>query len=168
MKRNAKIPKTLIKLKIAEGVKAELAQRDAPTQAKSFCKPDACAAKEVLLIKKEQRIKQQIETINKLEHELHVAQQNIATIRQDQPLPIYGLVQSDGLIVHNWRQSWKWISNWCFVLIAYISVYGIPPEIMALIPVNAQGTITAIVAGVGIIGRLINQSKNGGSDGDSH
>lgn len=64
-----------------------------------------------------------------------------------------------GVIIHNWKSGWKWISNWMFVLIAYIAVNGVPSEIMAIIPIKHQGSIIAFCAVIGIFFRFYNQSR---------
>ncbi|MCU4306987.1 hypothetical protein KTH06_14310 [Acinetobacter ursingii] len=64
-----------------------------------------------------------------------------------------------GFLVSNWKTGWKWISNWMFVLIGFISVYGVPTEIVSLIPEASQGKVTAILAILGFICRFVNQSK---------
>lgn len=65
-----------------------------------------------------------------------------------------------GLIVQNWHTAWKWISTWAFGLIAYVSVAGIPPEVLALVPEASQGKVTAALALLGFVGRFINQSRS--------
>ena len=63
------------------------------------------------------------------------------------------------VFVHNWRNGWKWLSGWAFILIGYISVYGVPSEILTLVPEANQAKATAILALVGLICRFINQSQ---------
>ncbi|ENX48780.1 MULTISPECIES: DUF7940 domain-containing protein [Acinetobacter] len=79
-----------------------------------------------------------------------------------QILPVITSVEASihsGLLVNNWKSGWKWLSNWMFILIGYISVYGIPPEIVSLIPEASQGKVTTILAIIGFLTRFINQSK---------
>lgn len=64
-----------------------------------------------------------------------------------------------GLIVQNWHTAWKWISTWAFGLIAYVSVAGIPPEVLALVPEASQSKVTAVLALLGFVGRFVNQSR---------
>lgn len=64
-----------------------------------------------------------------------------------------------GVIVHNWKSGWKWISNWMFLVIAYIAINGVPPEIMAIIPIKHQGYVIAFCAIAGIGFRFYNQSR---------
>ena len=62
-------------------------------------------------------------------------------------------------LVENWRKGWMWLSNWMFALIAYVAVYGIPPEVMALLPVESQTKVIAVLSVLGVIFRFINQFK---------
>lgn len=64
-----------------------------------------------------------------------------------------------GLIVQNWHTAWKWLSTWAFAAIGYVSLYGIPPEVLALVPEASQSKVTAALALLGFVGRFINQSK---------
>ena len=41
----------------------------------------------------------------------------------------------------------------------YVSLYGIPPEVLALVPEASQSKVTAALALLGFVGRFINQSK---------
>ena len=87
-----------------------------------------------------------------------------AEIESNKPVFVTGeLVQGKaiqfGFLVSNWRSGWKWISSWTFALIAYIAVYGIPPEIMSLLPVGSQTKVIAVLSIIGMICRFINQSK---------
>lgn len=64
-----------------------------------------------------------------------------------------------GWLVQNWRKGWMWLSNWVFAAIGYIAVFGIPPEVMALLPVESQTKVIAVLSVLGVIFRFINQSK---------
>lgn len=64
-----------------------------------------------------------------------------------------------GPIVENWRDSWKWISNWCFGLIVFFATTPIPPEVLAVLPENVRYYFIAFTAFCGFVGRYINQSK---------
>ena len=64
-----------------------------------------------------------------------------------------------GLIVQNWHTAWKWLSTWAFAAIGYVSLYGIPPEVLALVPEASQSKVTAVLALLGFVGRFINQSR---------
>ena len=76
------------------------------------------------------------------------------------PLSGGGISPVTSLIVPNWHTAWKWISTWAFGLIAYISVAGVPPEVIALVPEASQGKVTAVLALIGFVGRFLNQSRN--------
>lgn len=70
-----------------------------------------------------------------------------------------GFVNYSGPIVENWRDSWKWISNWCFGLIVFFATTPIPPEVLAVLPENIRYYVIAFTAFCGFVGRYINQSK---------
>lgn len=78
------------------------------------------------------------------------------------PIPIQGTLVStlnEGFLVRNWRDSKKWISNWCFGLIAFLAVTPIPPEVLAILPENVRYYLIAFTAFCGFLGRYINQTK---------
>ncbi|WP_419348286.1 hypothetical protein [Acinetobacter defluvii] len=64
-----------------------------------------------------------------------------------------------GWLVQNWRKGWLWLSNWVFAAIGYIAVFGIPPEVMALLPVESQTKVIAVLSVLGVIARFIDQSR---------
>ena len=61
--------------------------------------------------------------------------------------------------VKNWKEGWKWLSNWAFVLVIFLATTPLPPEILVLVPEENQKHVIAIVAIAGLILRFINQSK---------
>lgn len=69
--------------------------------------------------------------------------------------------ENNGLVVSNWRNSWKWISNIAFALIVAVQAFfdTLPPELIATLPHDAQSKITMGLAVLGVIGRFINQSR---------
>ena len=69
------------------------------------------------------------------------------------------LVKKHCWLVQNWRKGWLWLSNWAFAVIGYIAVFGIPSEVMALLPVESQTKVIAVLSVLGVIFRFINQSK---------
>lgn len=86
-------------------------------------------------------------------------------LQQAQPLQYVtatiGTVENQaGVLVHNWRSGWKWISNWAFILIGYISVYGVPNEVLMFVPEASQAKVTGLLALIGLVFRFINQTKN--------
>lgn len=70
-----------------------------------------------------------------------------------------GFTVYSGHIVENWRDSWKWISNWCFGLIVFFATTPIPPEVLAVLPENVRIYLIAFTAFCGFFGRYLNQSK---------
>lgn len=66
--------------------------------------------------------------------------------------------------VKNWKEGWKWLSNWAFVLVIFLATTPLPPEILVLVPEENQKHVIAIVAVAGLILRFINQSKRIGHD----
>lgn len=69
--------------------------------------------------------------------------------------------KNNGVVVSNWRNSWKWMSNIAFALIIAIQAFfdTLPPELIATLPHDAQSKITMALAVLGVIGRFINQSR---------
>ncbi|HAV3836683.1 hypothetical protein [Acinetobacter baumannii] len=62
-------------------------------------------------------------------------------------------------IVENWRSGWLWLSNWFVALIAYVQIYGVPPELIQLLPMATQQRVTAALAVLAFIGRFIDQNR---------
>ena len=86
-------------------------------------------------------------------------------LQQTQPLQYVtatiGTIENQaGVLVHNWRSGWKWLSNWAFILIGYISVYGVPNEVLMFVPEASQAKVTGLLALIGLVFRFINQTKN--------
>lgn len=63
------------------------------------------------------------------------------------------------VVVPNWKDSIRWISTWCFGLIAFFAVTPIPPEVLAVLPDDIRAYLIAFTAFCGFVGRYINQSK---------
>lgn len=74
-------------------------------------------------------------------------------------LCVSNYVENHGLLVRNWQTFWKWLSTWAFAAIGYVSFYGVPQEILVLVPEANQSTVTGVLALIGFVGRFINQSK---------
>ena len=70
-----------------------------------------------------------------------------------------GSFTNTGFVVGNWRNSWKWISNWCFGLIVFFATTPIPPELLLVLPENVRMHLIAWTAFCGFVGRYLNQSK---------
>lgn len=93
-----------------------------------------------------------------------LARQNInlkyqLEIKPEPVMASLGFKTYTGPIVENWRDSWKWISNWCFGLIVFFATTPIPPEVLAVLPENVRYYFIASTAFCGFVGRYINQSK---------
>ena len=67
--------------------------------------------------------------------------------------------QYSGWIVQNWRRGWLWLSNWMFAAIAWVAIYGVPPEIIALIPEANRENFIPMMSALGIICRFIDQNR---------
>lgn len=66
---------------------------------------------------------------------------------------------NNSTFVHNWRDSWKWISTWCFALIAFFAAVDIPPEALAVLPDNIRSYVITFTAFCGLLGRYLKQSE---------
>ena len=93
-----------------------------------------------------------------------LARQNInlryqLEIKPEPVVASLGFKTYTGPVVENWRDSWKWISNWCFGLIVFFATTPIPPEVLAVLPENVRYYFIAFTAFCGFVGRYINQSK---------
>jgi hypothetical protein len=97
--------------------------------------------------------------IEQLKKQLTDALKQPIQITPDYAAGILEETKHTGLIVQNWHTAWKWVSTWAFGLIAYVSVAGIPPEVLALVPEASQSKVTAALALLGFVGRFINQSR---------
>ena len=97
--------------------------------------------------------------ISQLKKRLAEAMKQSPQITPDYIQGVLEEAQHTGLLVKNWHTAWKWVSTWAFGLIAYVSVAGIPPEVLALVPEASQSKVTAALALLGFVGRFINQSK---------
>lgn len=62
-------------------------------------------------------------------------------------------------IVQNWHKGWLWLSNWIFILIAWVAYNGIPPELLTLIPEANRENVIPILSALGVICRFIDQSR---------
>lgn len=96
--------------------------------------------------------------ILELERQLEVSKNNFETFKKEQQsLAALGFVDKS-FIVHNWRDSWKWLSNWCFGLVMFFAVTPLPPELLAVLPEHIRFYVIAWIAFCGMVGRYINQS----------
>lgn len=81
---------------------------------------------------------------------------------QGKPQPIFDkqmINMKTRWIVQNWRRGWMWLSNWMFAVIAWVAFYGIPPELLALIPEANRENVIPILSALGVICRFIDQSR---------
>lgn len=101
----------------------------------------------------------QLEQADRYQKLVEELQANIAEQEQMLKSILGELSVNNRFFVKNWHTAWKWISTWAFGLIAYVSVAGIPPEVLALVPEASQAKVTAVLALLGFIGRFINQSR---------
>ena len=62
-------------------------------------------------------------------------------------------------LVTNWREGYKWLSNWAFVLVVFLATTPLPPELLMLLPEDNQKHLIATVALAGLILRFVRQSK---------
>lgn len=122
--------------------------------------------KKKLLITQGQRSNELSERVRDLKHEVSQKQQTITRLNNDLELSQSQFVTAEilpfvnkNLVVHNWKDSWKWISNWCFGLVMFFAVTPIPPEFLAVLPENIRGYMIAWTAFCGLVGRYLNQSK---------
>lgn len=97
--------------------------------------------------------------IEQLRIELENASKQHTQIIPDYTAGIFEEKLHTGFLVKNWHTFWKWLSTWAFAAIGYVSLYGVPPEIIALIPEASQSKVTAALALLGFAGRFINQSR---------
>lgn len=58
-------------------------------------------------------------------------------------------------IVENWRSGWLWLSNWFIALIAYVQFYGVPPEVIQLLPIATQQRVTTALAVLALLVALL-------------
>lgn len=81
--------------------------------------------------------------------------------KHDEPQAIQGVVVKlkKRWIVENWRSGWLWLSNWFIALIGYVQVYGVPAELIQLLPMATQQRVTAALAVLAFIGRFIDQNR---------
>ena len=97
--------------------------------------------------------------IQKLENELAQAFNKPREIVPDYAGDLLDEKPHTGLLVKNPHTFWKWLSTWAFAAIGYVSLVGLPPEIIALVPEASQGKVTAVLALFGFLGRFVNQSR---------
>lgn len=113
----------------------------------------------------DQKVLELSESKQKLLDQAKRHQQRVDELKAEiamQPEPIMAEIGSTlhtGFMVSNWRDGWKWISNWCFGLIVFFATTPIPPELLLVLPENVRMHLIAWVAFCGLVGRYLNQSK---------
>lgn len=67
-------------------------------------------------------------------------------------------------LVSNWREAPRWVSMKCMAAaVAIQSMWGlIPPDMKASIPPAGVTALTVALLVLGVIGRLVDQTKTGG------
>lgn len=60
-------------------------------------------------------------------------------------------------LVDNWKTGWRWFSNIALTSIVAINTAPIPPELIQVLPPDAQQKVTISLAVLGLIGRFIKQ-----------
>lgn len=63
------------------------------------------------------------------------------------------------ILVDDWKYGWKWFSTYAFLIIAYVAQFGVPQEIVDVVPLEHRGKIITVVALCGLIFRFVKQSK---------
>lgn len=114
-----------------------------------------------LMIKK--NLQQTIASQESLNADLHFQVQNLKRqLHASTAQFVSGelITQKTGWIVQNWRKGWLWLSNWIFILIAWIAYNGIPPELIAFIPEASRSNVIPILSALGVICRFIDQNRN--------
>lgn len=97
--------------------------------------------------------------IIELERHIQALENNSKPIdAEQQSLAALGFVDYR-VVVPNWKDSVRWISTWCFGLIAFFAVTPIPPEVIAVLPEEIRTYLIAFTAFCGFVGRYINQSN---------
>ncbi|WP_313689789.1 hypothetical protein [Pantoea sp.] len=64
-------------------------------------------------------------------------------------------------LVDDWKRCWRWFSIHCLTLAGVIPATWatLPDDLKSHIPAEYMGTVTAVVALCGVIGRLVDQRK---------
>lgn len=64
-------------------------------------------------------------------------------------------------MVSNWKQSWKWFSVQAFALLAAAPAAWLmmPEDWRSAVPDEWKAVACMIVAGIGIVGRVVSQAK---------
>ncbi|PWC14440.1 hypothetical protein B4923_04785 [Brenneria roseae subsp. americana] len=65
-------------------------------------------------------------------------------------------------LIEEWKQLWRWFSVHALILAGAIPVVWaeLPDEMKASLPAGVMGTVTALVAVCGVVGRVVKQDKS--------
>ncbi len=65
-------------------------------------------------------------------------------------------------LVPNWRKAWKWLSMWFMGLaaVAQTAWASLPPDALAVIPVDIRGYITIGLVLAAMVSRVIDQGPS--------
>jgi hypothetical protein len=93
--------------------------------------------------------------ISQLKNRLAEAMKQSTQITPDYIQGVLEEAQHTGILVKNPHTFWKWVIDLGFCCYCFVSLYGIPPEVVALIPEASQGKVTAIIALLGFLDALL-------------
>ncbi len=64
-------------------------------------------------------------------------------------------------MVENWRESWRWFSQWAFVMAGSLQTtwVALPPNLQTALPATVVSSVAAAICVLGFVGRLIDQGK---------
>lgn len=164
-KTQHKIPASLMQTRISQKVQEELHMLQDKNQ-DDFRRGYETARRDILATQKVAP-KLSDEQIAKFKQAIDATPRTHANLRTESiqsqsPQPLFekeGLKAYSGWIVQNWRRGWMWLSNWMFAVIAWVAFYGIPPELLALIPEANRENVIPILSVLGVICRFIDQSR---------
>ena len=76
--------------------------------------------------------------------------------------------KTQGVLIPNWRQSWRMFSVQALALTALLQVVWeqLPPEVVAMMDHDIAQTVTALLCVAGIVGRVIRQPSVDPKEGD--
>ena len=76
--------------------------------------------------------------------------------------------KTQGVLIPNWRQSWRMLSVQALALTALLQVVWeqLPPDVVAMMDHDTAQTVTALLCVAGIVGRVIRQPSVDPKEGD--
>lgn len=63
-------------------------------------------------------------------------------------------------LVNNWRDGWKWFSNWALALIVFMVSVPMPVEVLEVLSHDDQLTFLRAIAILGLILRFVRQPSD--------